>query len=387
MQTRSHRGEAVSEIGIGCYALSGAYGPKEPAAFVPLLRRAYELGVTFFDTADIYGPAEEVLGRAVAPFREEVWLATKGGWGSEDKPDTSAQHLQAACESSLKRLQTDTIDLYQVHFDDGRTPVEETVDALERLQAAGKIRHYGVSHLPPARLERYLETGDVFTALVELSAVSRGAQERMLPLCREHDVGVIAHGVTGRGLLSGTIRPGHSFEEGDIRQLDPLFQRERFASGSRVLERFQALAARHGKTPVQAAIAWVLAQPGVVCALTGPSTMAHLEENVGGSGWSLSLEDMVELDRLFQREEEWMQQQQVRNIRAILSQDLDPATAFTDLVYVLETLVEAELATEEDILPVFQRLWLLRGQQDASALESMRALQEELQAESRLWLR
>jgi aryl-alcohol dehydrogenase-like predicted oxidoreductase len=379
MHYRTHQGETLSAIGFGCYALSGVYGRKDPDAFVPLLRRAYELGVTFFDTADVYGPGEEVLGRAVAPFREQVWIATKAGWSPEGKPDTSAEYVSAACDRSLRRLQLDTIDLYQIHFNDPVTPVEETVEALEALQAAGKIRHYGVSHLPLPRLERYFTTGDPFSALVELSAASRSARDEVLPLCRQHNVAAIAHGVTGRGLLTGTIGPEQPFEEGDIRRLDPLFQREQFASGLRVVERFQHLAHAYGKTAVQVAIAWVLAQPGVVCALTGPSSISHLEENVGGSGWSLTPEHLAELDRFFAREDERVREEQAQSIRAILSHGLEARAGFRDLVYALETLADLGLATEEEILPLFQRLWAFRGQQDASsALDAMQAIQGEL---------
>jgi aryl-alcohol dehydrogenase-like predicted oxidoreductase len=190
----------------------------------------------------------------------------------------------ASCEQSLDRLNTDHIDLYQVHFDDPDTPVEETVGALDQLKAAGKIRHYGVGHLPTSRMAAYFATGQVFSALAELSAVARSARKRILLLCREQDVGLIAFSTTGRGLLAGQIGPQTTFEEGDLRRIDPLFQRERLASGLRIAQRFRTLGAQYGKTPAQAAIAWVLAQPGVLCALTGPSTLPHLEENLGGSG-------------------------------------------------------------------------------------------------------
>jgi aryl-alcohol dehydrogenase-like predicted oxidoreductase len=379
MQYRTHKGQKLSEIGIGCYALSGVYGKKDPEQFIGLLQRAHDLGVTFFDTADIYGPAEDILGRAVAPFRDQVWIATKVGAKVDGRPDCSAEHVLSSCEQSLQRLQTDYVDLYQIHFNDPHTPVEETVKALEKLKAAGKIRHYGVGHLPPSRVEAFFDAGEVFSALVELSAASRGARQRVLPLRRDHDVGVIAFSATGRGLLTGVIGPGHVFEEGDIRgRLDSLFQRERFASGLRVAERFRALGAKYGKTPVQVAIAWVLAQPSIICALTGPSTIPHLEENLGGSGWTIAPDDLEELEQLFREEDERLRQEQVQSIRAILEQELDSGNAFADLVYLFETLIELKLAAEEEILPLFQRLWALRERQDAPALEEMQAIQGEL---------
>ena len=378
MQYRVHQGQKLSEIGLGCYALSGAYGQRDPESFVGLLRRAYDLGVTFFDTAGIYGPAEEILGRAVAPFRDQVWIATKVGARDDGRRDCSAEQVVASCEQSLRRLKTDRIDLYQVHFDDPDTLVEETVGALEQLRAAAKIHHYGVGHLPASRLAVYFSVGQVFSALAELSAVARSARERILPLCREQGVGLIAFSTTGRGLLAGQIGPQATFEEGDLRRIDPLFQRERLASGLRIAQRFRALGTRYGKTPVQAAIAWVLAQPGVVCALTGPSTLPHLEEDLGGSGWTLSEEDLAALEQFFGKEDARLRREQIASVRTILGQPLPPANAFADLVYLLETVVEVGWAAEHEILPLSQQLWALRGRDNAAALEQMQAVQVDL---------
>ncbi len=383
MRYRIHLNERLSEIGIGCYGLSGAYGDKDPERFVQVLQRAYDLGVTFFDTADVYGPGEEISGRAVAPFRDRVWVATKTGASADGKPDCSAEHVLSSCEESLRRLKTEYIDLYQVHFHDVDTPVEETVKALDELKSTGKIRYYGVGHLPLPATRMYFATGDVFSSLVELSAAARGARERMIPLCLEQGVGVIAFSVTGRGLLTGKIGPDHIFEEGDIRRIDPLFQRERLASGLRVAGRLQALGEKYGKTPVQVAIAWVLAQPALICALTGPSTIPHLEENLGGSGWDMAPDDLEALERFFDEEDERVQREQIRNVRDVLSQDLDPESVFADLVYVIETLVEQELAAEKEILPLFQELWPLRRQRDTAALKRMREIWAELH--ERFW--
>jgi aryl-alcohol dehydrogenase-like predicted oxidoreductase len=378
MQYRVHRGQELSEIGLGCYAISGAYGQRDPESFIGLLRQAYEQGVTFFDTAAVYGPAEEILGRAVAPFRDQIWIATKVGVRDDGRRDCSAKQVIASCEQSLRRLETDRIDLYQVHFDDPDTPVEETVGALEQLRAAGKIHHYGVGHLAASRMAAYFSVGQVFSTLAELSAVARSARERTLPLCREHGVGLIAFSTTGRGLLTGEIGPQTTFEEGDLRRIDPLFQRERLASGLRIAQRFRTLGARYGKTPAQAVTAWVLAQPGVVCALTGPSTLPHLEEDLGGSGGTLSEEDQAALERFFDEEDARLRHEQMANVRAILGQPLPPADAFADLVYLLEILVDVEVAAEHEILPLFQQLWELRRQHDAGSLGQMQAIQAEL---------
>jgi aryl-alcohol dehydrogenase-like predicted oxidoreductase len=371
MKYRSHNGENLSEIGIGGYALSGAYGKKDPQQFIGIVKGAYERGVNFFDVADIYGPAEQILGQAVAPFRQMVSLATKVGWSSQGKPDCSPEHILSSCEQSLKNLHTDYIDLYQIHFDDPDTPVEVTVGALEKLKAAGKIRHYGIGHVPPDRLEAFFTLGQPFSEMTELSAVARSARRRVLPLCLAHRVGVIAFSVTGRELLTGKIAPGHVFEQGDLRLMDPLFQRERFASGLRVVEQFRALGQKYGKTPAQAAIAWVLAQPGILCALTGPSTMPHLEENLGASGWAIPPDDLEELEKYFRVEEQRLGEEQKQCIRLILSQDLNPESAFTDLLYVIETLVETGCTVEDQVMPALGRLL---GARELPAADSQAAL-------------
>jgi len=265
-----------------------------------------------------------------------------------------------------------------VHFDDPLTPVEETVAVLEELRTVGYIRYYGVGHLPPPRMEAYFRIGSVFSALVELSAAARKAREQALPLCRERGVGVIAFSVTGRGLLTGRIGADHVFEEGDIRCIDPLFRAEKLASGLRVVNRLRALGEKHGKTPVQVAIAWVLAQPGVVCALTGPSTIPHLEENLGGSGWAIPSEDLTELEQFLQGEDERLRREQMRRVLSILKRDLGPRQAFADLVYVFEALMEMDLATEGEVVPLFRELWALRERQDNGAVGKMREIQAAL---------
>ena len=379
MDYRYHAGEAISEVGLGCYALSGAYGPHDPDAFCGVIRRAYELGVNFFDTADIYGPAETILGQAVAPFREEVLIATKVGARSDGKPDCSPEHVIASCEASLERLGTSVIDLYQIHFDDPETPVAETLGALEQLKVAGKIRHYGVGHLPPERLRSYLSEGQVFSVLVELSAVARSARDHVLPLCRQHDAGVLAFSVTGRGLLTGKIQADHIFAEGDIRQIDPLFQRERFRSGLRTAGTLKAIGERHGRTPAQVAIAWVLAQPGVVCALTGTTSMAHLEENLAAAGWNIPAEELAEFERFLTEEDGRLHEAEVREVAAILEKPLPTSSAMTDLVCVLETLVHLGVAEETEILPLFHRLLSCRRLESDQAGHEMEAIRAELE--------
>jgi len=377
MEYREHRGLTLSAIGVGGYALAGAYGAVDREAFIGLLHRAYDLGVTFFDTAGNYGDAEEVLGEALRPFRDEVTLATKVGSPEGAAPSLAPDAVRAACRRSLQRLGTDHIDLLQVHFDDPATRVEDTVAALEGLQEEGVIRRYGVGHLPAARVARYLEVGRPFSLLMELSGVAREARRSLLPWCGGDGPAAIAFSVTGRGLLSGTIGPATAFEAGDIRHFDPLFQRARFASGQRLAAHFAVLAHALGKTPAQAAIAWVLAQPGVVCALTGPRRLAHLEENLGGSGWRLPPEALDDLERRFAQEDATLAVEEGATVDAILDGPLppDPAAAFRDLVYAIETAVTLGRATEDAVRPAFFDLWPLQeGLEGAGpALEGIRA--------------
>lgn len=378
MEYRIHQELRISEIGIGCYALSGAYGSKDIPSFQDMLRRAYELGVNFFDTAEAYADAELVLGETVRPFRKEIIIATKVGGKVGSKPDLSREYIREACNQSLSALQTDYIDLYQLHFDDLKTPVDEVLSTLDELIGEGKIRRYGVGHLPIEKIRAYFERGKVFSVLYELSAVERSALKELLPICMEHHVGLIAHGTTGRGLLSGRFKHGKSFEPGDLRGIDPLFQRERFQFGLLVADKLAEFGARYGKTPSQAAIAWVLSRPGVVCALSGPSTIPHLEENLGASGWSFSPADLTELDAFLQEQQPALERQQEQSIRTILNQPLeqDAREAFTSLVYAIDTAVMLGLAPQKQMMPVFYDLLdIMKKLHEQGILEQLNQVQ------------
>lgn len=389
MRTRTHRSFTVSEIGLGCYGLSGAYGPPDVAAYTQALRRGYELGVTFYDTAPAYASgvadAERVLGEAVAPFRDEVAIATKIGVKESAAADLTREIIVASCEESLRRLGTDRIDLYQIHYDDPATPVPAIIDTLEGLKQAGKIRHYGLGHLSPERSADFLAAGDVLSILMELSAVARHAQRTLVPLCERYDAAAIAFSTTGRGLLTGAFAGRDDpppFAPGDIRALDPLFQRERFDSGLRVAARLAEIGEQHGRTPVQVAIAWVLAQPRVLCALTGPSTVAHVEENVAASGWRFPEEALAELDGFLAQEDARLARAQQASVARILNEALpeSPEKAFVDLVYAIETAILLSRVDEPAVLPVFQELFALRKRLDAEAASDLAAIQERLRA-------
>lgn len=385
MEYRSFRDWNISAIGMGCYGLSGAYGHVDWESYQRTLQRAYELGINFFDTAQAYGEAESFLGQVIRPFREKIYLATKVSGTVGLKAHLSEAAVRAACHASLKKLGTDYIDLYQVHFDDPDTPVEVTVAALDRLVSEGKIRRYGVCHLPVQKIREYLAFGDVFSILMELSAVARTARDTLLPLCREHNLAALAFSVTGRGGLTGRLDRQTRFEPGDIRRMDPLFRRERFELMQRVAEKFAEFGKAYGATAIQVAIAWVLAQEGVVCALTGPSKVAHLEENVKASELHIRPEDLRVIEAFLEAEEAAIVSRQKDTIRAILTQPLpaSPEEAFNDLVYVLETAVLIGWIAENEIVPVFRELFSFRNAFD----DLGRAKLEEIQAKAGVLLR
>lgn len=379
MNYRTHKGVTLSEIGVGLYALAGVYGKKDVTEFKRMLLHAVEAGVNFFDTAEGYGDAECILGSVVAPYREDVYISTKVGVKEGMNPNLTQEYITNACEESLKRLQTTYIDVYHVHFDDPGTPVEETVEALETLVQEGKIRHYGVGHLPVEKVEAYCKTGNVFSVLMELSAVSRAARETVLPLCKIYGTGGIAFSTTGRGLLTGKCAIVPTFSPGDIRSMDPLFQRENFQSGLRIAQKIAEIAKEYKKTPVQVALSWVLSQPSIICALCGPSTVAHLKENVKGSGWSLSPGHINELEELFKKEDVWLKKEQVLSIKRILSHPLPPfSDAFKDLVYVMETATTLGLVHEKEILPLLYQLFELRKSQDTHTLQTIQDTLKEI---------
>ncbi|RPI21564.1 MAG: aldo/keto reductase, partial [Chloroflexota bacterium] len=261
------------------------------------------------------------------------------------------------------------------------TPVAETVSALEGLKKAGKIRQYGLGHLPFERVQEYSRTGKPFSILMELSAVERAARKDLLPHCQEAGLAAIAFSVTGRGLLTGRFAGGKAFEKGDIRNIDPLFQRERFQSGLRIARRLAETGLKYGKTPAQVAAAWVLAQPGVTCALTGPSSVEHLEENLGGSGWRIDNEEMASLEAFLCREQAALENQQRASVAQILSGALpvEPAQAFTDLIYALETALITGMVAEKEAMPAFYELFELRnGLDNLASSDKLKAAQAQL---------
>ncbi len=359
MKYRNHNSLKISEVSMGCYALSGSYGSVDPEKYKAVLNHALDLGINMFDTAATYGEeAERILGEVVKPVREDVIVSTKIGMSEDGKPSLAYDDVKNACEGSLQRLNTEYIDIYLVHFDDPKTPVKETVEALDDLKDEGKIKHYGISHLPSKRVKEYLQEGDVSFCLMELSAAARQSQKELLPLCNEFGAKAIAFSVTGRGILTGEIDEDTRFEPGDIRNMDPLFKKERFRSALRISEKLEGIGEKYDKTSTEVAVNWVISQKGVISALTGTSSKEHLEENVKASGWSLKEEDLRKIESYLEKEDEILDQKEPEIIDEIIEGPLSEeiSQAFNDLVYVIEVAMEREMAEEKDVFPIFHQL-------------------------------
>jgi aryl-alcohol dehydrogenase-like predicted oxidoreductase len=356
-----NQGFEPSKIGVGTYSLSGVYGSVDSDSIRKTLRRAHDLGITFFDTALGYGNAEEVVGEVIRDFRKDILLSTKVAGGAAGKTCTH-ENIVASCEKSLKNLNVDCIDLYSIHFDDGTSPVEEVVGAFEKLKKAGKIRFYGLGHVFLRRARRYLETGDFSTVMGELSAVSTGYYNNILPLVRSSGAGYLGFSVTGRGVLTGKVIGREALERGDIRHIDALFAGERLKSALRISEKMAETAKESKATPAQVAIRWVLNREAVKCAICGPSSVEHLEENFGAAGLRGDTDAFRALEEFIRQESESVTGNLRREVENILGSPSLGSDAIPNLVYAAENMGELGMVPDEDLIPVFkQLLGCLRG--------------------------
>lgn len=359
----------MSSLGFGCYGFCGAYGTKlDEIQMVNILHQAYEHGILFYDTSDKYGNTEEILGKAVKGYRNKISIASKVGLADNNKFNLTKKHVIRSCELSLKNLKTDYLDIYQIHFDDPSTHVAETVEALEQLKKEGKIRHYGIGHIPLNKSLEYFKLGHVSTVLAEISAVATSRYKDIYSMQSIYDFGIIAFSVTGRGLLTGKINYNTKFNSQDIRSIDPLFKRERFASALRITEKLTDIARRYHKTPVQVAISWVIQKPGVTVALTGPCKLKHLKENSEALHWKLDNESIKELNVFIEREEIELKEAVYKEICNILSSPLkfEFDKASNDLIYVMEHCIENDLLLNEDIIPIYLEILKMKKEQTNS---------------------